>query len=188
MQELHHGPENLLLFAAPALAQSTSELEGVYLAAGGGAGLLIAGDHSSAYDVEARLGYSFNPGTQIYLAGALDGGTFPSQFLAGVNRSFRNIQLAAFLQYHLYSAPRAPVMAYARGGIGVAFGGPMPDLAADTSGVGLVFAGGLGLEIRLAKDFFLAPEFYYRNATLSATASSGVAVQVIGLQLSAVYY
>jgi hypothetical protein len=178
----------LLLFAAPALAQSTTELEGVYLAAGGGGGLLIAGDHSSAYDVEARLGYSFSPGTQIYLTGALDGGTLPSQFFAGVNRAFRSMQVAAFIQYHLYAAPRAPVMAYARGGIGVAFGGPMPDLQADTNGVGLAFAGGLGLEIRLAKDFFLAPEFYYRNATLTATASSGVAVQVIGLQLSAVYY
>jgi hypothetical protein len=64
----------LLLFAAPALAQSSSELEGIYLAAGGGGGLLIAGDHSSAWDVEARLGYSFSPGTQIYLAGSLDGG------------------------------------------------------------------------------------------------------------------
>src|SRR5712692_8824542 len=145
----------LLLFAAPAFAQSTSELEGVYLAAGGGGGLLIAGDHSFAYDVEARLGYSFSPGTQIYLTGALDGGTLPSQFF---------------------------------GGVSVGFGGPMPDLAADTNGVGLAFAGGLGLEIRLAKDFFLAPEFYYRNATLTATASSGVAVQVIGLQLSAIYY
>ena len=171
----------LVLLAAPAFAQSTPEMEGIYAAAGGGVGLLIAGDHSVAYDGEVRIGYRLNPGMAIYLSGAIDGGTL-------TGRDFRSMQAAASLQYHLYAKPGSPVAVYARAGIGVAFGGPMPDLAADTTGVGLAAAGGLGLEIRLTKDFFLAPEFFYRNATLSANGSSGVSLQVIGLQILAVYY
>jgi hypothetical protein len=171
----------LALLAAPAFAESTPEMEGIYAAAGGGVGLIIAGGNSVAYDGEVRLGYSFNPGMAIYLSGAVDGGT-----LAG--RPFRSMQAAAFLQYHLYAKSGSPVAVYARAGVGVGFGGPMPDLAPDTTGVGLAGAGGLGLEIRLTRDFYLAPEFFYRNATLTATGSGGLAVQVIGVQLLAVYY
>src|SRR5437762_4578302 len=115
--------------------QPGEELQGLYLAAGGGGSLILAGSNSGAYDGELRLGYSVNPGLAIYLSGAIDGGNI-------YNRDFRSLQAVVFLQYHLYAAPRSPVMVYARAGIGVAFGMPLPDLAQDTTGVGLAEAGG----------------------------------------------
>src|SRR5207248_2915988 len=78
-----------LLLATPALAQrypsrssddfssDSSNLEGIYAAAGGGGQLMIfGGDNAFGYDAEARIGYSFNPAMQLYVGGSLDGASF----------------------------------------------------------------------------------------------------------------
>src|SRR5438270_10162249 len=78
-----------LLLAAPTLAQrypsrssddfssDSSNLEGIYAAAGGGGQLMIfGGDNAFGYDAEARIGYSFNPAMQLYVGGSLDGARF----------------------------------------------------------------------------------------------------------------
>jgi hypothetical protein len=175
----------LLLLAAPAgaaglashsdMGEPSSNLEGLYAAAGGGGQLMIAGDNAFGYDVEGRLGYSFGPGTQIYLAGALDGAT-----IIGVSQQV--IQIVAFLQYHLVA--RSRVMVYTRVGIGL---GIVPNFNRNQSGLGLAEAGGLGVEIRMGESFYIAPELFYRRATVSAQGASGD-VHSIGVQLSLVYY
>jgi len=177
----------VLLLLAPACAaglasrpagefESGSYMEGVYAALGGGGAFVIndAGN-GFGYDAEGRLGYSFNPGMQIYLAGATDAATV-------ANSSFRANQVAAIVQYHLYA--KRSVGVYGRAGIGVGFSG---DVRPNQTAVGLAATGGLGVEIGLTPNVFLAPEFFYRNSTLSVTGGS-IAVQVIGLQLALIYY
>jgi hypothetical protein len=178
----------VLLAAAPALSAGfasgpadewnpqQSSLEGLYAAIGGGGNLLIVlGDNTFGYDAEARLGYSFNPMMQIYLSGSIEGGSLSTG-------SFRWEEIAAFLQYHLLVRPA--VMVYARAGIGVGISG---DVSPGATAAGLAAGGGLGVEIRVAPNLFLAPELFYRNANLSARGVSEQ-IQSIGLQLSLVYY
>jgi hypothetical protein len=154
----------------------TSSLQGIYGALGGGGALLVLpGDDTFGYDAEARLGYSFSPMLQIYLSGALDGGSLSGS-------SFKAYQLDAFVQYHFVVRPA--FMVYARGGAGVGLSG---DVVTTATAAGFAFAAGVGTEIRLAPDVFIAPELFYRNAELSANAI-GVRFQVVGLQLALVYY
>ena len=176
----------LLLAAAPAFAaplassdewnSQQSSLEGLYAGIGGGGNLLIVpGDNSFGYDAELRLGYSFNPVLAIYLSGSVDGAR-----LSG--RTFRSGQIVAFVQYHLLVKPA--VMVYGRGGIGV---GLSRDVVPDSTAAGLAEAGGLGVEIRVAPNLFLAPELFYRNASLS-TRGIDQQVHTVGLQLALLYY
>ncbi|HET7786669.1 MAG TPA: hypothetical protein VFL36_11920 [Myxococcales bacterium] len=169
-----------LLAATPALAAGPADepgnLNGIYGALGGGGALLVlSGDDTLGYDAEARLGYSFSPMVQIYLSAALDGGSFSGN-------SFKAYQLDAFVQYHFVVRPA--FMVYARGGAGVGLSG---DVVTTTTAAGFAFAAGLGTEIRLAPDVFIAPELFYRNAELSTNAIE-VRFQVVGLQLALVYY
>jgi hypothetical protein len=152
-------------------------MEGIYLAAGGGAQLLIERDSGLGYDLEAKLGYSFGPGMQVFLSGAFDSAT-----ILGVSE--KSIQIAAFIQYHLVT--RGRVMPYTRAGIGL---GLVPNLGptGNQTGAGLAAAGGLGMEIRLNQSLFVAPELFYRRATVSVSGEIRD-VQAIGLQISLIYY
>src|SRR4051812_39287269 len=106
-------------------------LRGIYGALGGGATIiLVPGDDAVGYDAEARVGYSFNPALQLYISGALDGGS-----LSGV--SFKAYQVDAFVQYHLLA--KSAVMVYVRGGIGV---GISADGFGGATAAGLAEAGG----------------------------------------------
>src|SRR5436190_1226163 len=100
----------VLLVAAPSFAglasRSASDdetrsapMQGLYAGIGGG-GALVINDAGNAfgYDVEARLGYSFNPGLQLYLSGSVDGATI-------VDTSFRTELVGVCVQYHLYARP-----------------------------------------------------------------------------------
>jgi len=151
-------------------------LEGVYAAIGGGGVLLIfPGDNSFGYDLELRVGYSFNPMLQVFLSGALDGGKFSGN-------TFRTEQIVAFVQYHLYVRPA--VMVYGRAGLGVGLSG---DVVPGRTAAGVAGAGGLGIEFRVAPNLFAAPEVFYRNTSLSAQGTD-LQVQTVGLQLNLVYY
>jgi hypothetical protein len=165
------------LFAAVLLAAAPeSSLEGLYAAIGGGGSLLIVpGDNTFGYDAELRLGYSFNPMLQVYLSGNVDGGTFS-------NGSFRAEQILAFVQYHLLV--KTAVMVYGRAGIGV---GLSNDVTPNATAAGFAGGAGLGVEIPVAPNLFLAPEVFYRNASLSARGVSE-RLQTIGFELSLVYY
>ena len=178
----------LLLTAAPSLAAGLASrpaddydrpnsMEGIYAAIGaGGALIIIDSGNAFGYDAEARLGYSFNPGLQVYLSGAVDGAT-----ISGF--SFRSEVIAAFVQYHLYSRPSVGV--YARAGIGAALSGSF----GTSNAVGLAESGGLGVEIAISPGIFVAPELFYKNANLSFSNGAGsTAEQVLGLQLALIYY
>ncbi|HTO98487.1 MAG TPA: outer membrane beta-barrel protein [Myxococcales bacterium] len=173
----------LLLASAPAFASRPAEslepkssLEGLYAALGGGGGFVFQpGDNSLGYDVEGRIGYSFNPTLQLYLSGAVDGASFSGTTL-------RTEQIAAFLQYHLLV--REPLMVYGRAGIGVGLSG---DIVPGSTAAGLAAAGGIGVEIRVTPDVFVAPEVFYRSASLS-TQGVERRIQTLGLQISLVYY
>lgn len=178
----------LLLASAPAFSAGLasrpadswesrqSSLEGLYAALGGGIGLVfVPGDNAFGYDGEARVGYSFGPMMQLYLSGALDTASFSGN-------TIHTEQIAAFLQYHLLVKPA--VMVYARAGVGV---GLSRDVVPGATAAGLAGAGGLGVEIRVAPNLFLAPEVFYRRTNLS-TRGVDTEVQVTGLQLSVVYY
>src|SRR5258706_1917347 len=156
------------------------KIEGLYAGVSGGGQLMIfGGNNAFGYDVEARLGYSFSPMLTLYLSGALDGATFST---AGGDISFKAEQLAVFLQYHLLVKPA--VMVYARAGIGVGLSG---DYVQNSMAAGLGESGGLGVEIRIGPGLFLAPELFYRGATLSAQGFSD-SYQSIGLQIGLIYY
>jgi hypothetical protein len=178
----------LLLVAAPAFSaglasrpadawgSQQSSLEGLYAAIGGGGVLqFVPGDNAFGYDGEVRVGYSFSPMLQLYLSGALDGASF-------TGTSLRTEQIAVFVQYHLLLRRR--VMVYARAGLGV---GLSRDVVAGATAAGLAEAGGIGVEILIAPNLFLAPELFYRNTNLS-TSGAEMQVQTLGLQLSVVYY
>ena len=155
-------------------------VEGLYAAVSGGGQLMIfGGDNGFGYDVEGRLGYAFNPMLTLYLSGALDSASFST--LAG-DISFKTEQVALYLQYHLLV--KQQVMVYARAGIGIGLSG---DYVQNSTAAGLAEAGGIGVEIKVAPGVWLAPELFYRGATLSAQGSSD-SYQVIGLQLGVVYY
>jgi hypothetical protein len=174
----------LCLLSAPVFAQSystrdrESSMEGLYAALGGGGQFLITdgAGNGGGYDLEARLGYSFGPGMQLYLSGSADGATLTGDI------SIKLITLAANLQYHLIA--RGPVMAYTRFGIGL---GMVPNLTDTETGMGLAESGGIGMEIRLSDQIMLAPELFYRRANVSATGVSGE-FQTIGLQLALAFY
>ena len=165
------------LFAAVLLAAAPEpSLEGLYAAIGGGGSLLIVpGDNTFGYDAELRVGYSFNPMLQLYLSGSVDGGIFSTGH-------FRSEQVLAFVQYHLLVKPA--VMLYGRAGIGASLSN---DVTPGATAAGLAAGGGLGVEIAVAPNLFLAPELFYRNANLSARGVSE-RLQTIGLELSLVYY
>jgi hypothetical protein len=179
----------VFLFAAPSLASlasrpadeitSSTPMEGLYAGlAGGGALIIIDTGNAFGYDVEGRLGYSFNPGLQVYLSGSVDG----APIRGPVGNSFRSEIVAAFVQYHLYARPSVGV--YARAGIGVALSSSYAQ-----SAVGLAASGGLGIEIGFSPHLFLAPEVFYKNANLSLSNGGGtVAEQVVGLQLGLIFY
>jgi len=178
----------LLLAAAPSFAAGLasrpaedfsprSPMEGIYAAiAGGGALIILDNGNAFGYDAEARLGWSFNPGLQIYLSGAVDGATINLL-------SFRSEIIAAFVQYHLYSRPSVGV--YARAGIGAALSSSI----GAGNAVGLAESGGLGVEIGISPGIFIAPELFYKNASLSLSNGGGTTgEQVLGLQLALIYY
>ena len=178
----------LLLGSAPALpaglastpadtwdAQQPS-LEGLYAALGGGVGLLFEpGDNAFGYDGEVRVGYSFNPKLQLYLSGAMDVASFSGN-------SIHAEQIAAFVQYHLLVRPG--VMVYTRGGLGV---GLSTDVFPGATAAGLAQAVGIGMEVRVTPNLFVAPEIFYRNTNLSARGAD-TRIQTVGLQFSVVYY
>ncbi len=179
----------MLLLAAPSFAaglssrpysdenQGTGSLEGIYAGVGGGGEFLaFAGNAYFGYGLEAKLGYSFSPQYQIYLSGAFDDAA------SGDGPTFNAEQIAVFLQYHLLVRPA--VMIFARGGVGLGLSGKVID---GSTAAGFAEAGGLGVEIRLTQGLYLAPEFYYRGSQLS-TQGVSQAYQVIGLQLSIIYY
>ncbi len=156
-------------------------MEGLYAAIGGGGALLfVGGSNAFGYDAEARLGYSFNPGLQLYLSGAVDGASFSTPLGSA---PWRSEMFAVFVQYHLYAS--GPVGVYARAGIGLGMSG---SLSPDANALGLASAGGLGVEIRLAPDLFLAPELFYKNVNLSVSNGPSDTEQVVGLQLALIYY
>jgi hypothetical protein len=177
-----------LLVATPSLAarlasrpaddswDESKPMEGIYAAIAGGGGLVILNEGNGlGYDAEARLGYSFNPGLQIYLSGAVDGATI-------IGSSFRAETIAAFLQYHLYRGRSVGV--YARAGIGVALSSSFVQ-----SAVGLAEGGGLGVEIGLSPNVFIAPELFYKTSQLSLSNGAGSdTMQAVGLQLALIYY
>jgi len=167
-----------LLASSPAFAADSEqgELNGIYAGLGGGGVILIIpGDNTFGYDLELRVGYSLNPTFQVFLSGALDGGSF-----AGA--SFRAGQIVAFGQYHLLVKPAA--MVYVRAGIGV---GLSRDVVPGSTAAGFAGAAGVGTEFRIAPNLFLAPEVFYRNSQLSSQGTD-MQVQVVGLQLGLVYY
>lgn len=176
-----------LLISAPSFAQrlasrptddfsASTPMQGIYAAIGGGGGLVILEEGNAlGYDVEGRLGYSFNPGLQIYLSGSVDGATINGS-------SFRSEMIAAFVQYHLYWGRSVGV--YARAGIGVALSSSFID-----SAVGLAEGGGLGVEIGLSPTLFIAPELFYKTSQLSIANGRGSDTeQAVGLQLALIYY
>lgn len=178
----------LVLISAPSFAQrlasrpaddsigSTTPMQGLYAAIGGGGSLVILDSGNAfGYEGEARLGYSFNPGLQIYLGGTVDGATISGS-------AFRYEVIAAYVQYHLYS--NRSVGVYARAGIGVGISSSILD-----SALGLAEGGGLGVEIALSPTLFLAPELFYRTANLSISNGGGsYTAQSVGLQLALIYY
>lgn len=178
---------SVVLAASPAFAglasRSVSDdeitgtaMQGLYAGLGGGGQLMIfdGGGNSFGWDVEGRLGYSFNPGLQLYASGALDQSS-PSDIAVRLGL------VAVNIQYHLYSKPGLGV--YGRFGIGLGW-----SLTGNDS-VGLSEMGGIGMEIGLRPDVFIAPEFFYKNFNLSYSDGSGeTRVSVIGLSLSVIYY
>jgi opacity protein-like surface antigen len=172
-----------LVAAAPAVAAAEStgdwdpqNLRGLYAAiGGGGAWMFVPGDDNVAYDVEIRVGYSVTPALQAYVSGALDGAS-----LSG--GTFRTEQILASLQYHLVL--KRELMIYARAGVGV---GLSRDLVPDSTAKGLSEAAGIGVEIPVAPNLFVAPELFYRHTSLSANQTD-LRVQVVGLQLNLTYY
>ena len=178
----------VLLLSAPSFAarlasrpaddyeDRSTPMQGLYAAIGGGGALVILDEGNAfGYDAEARLGYSFNPGLQIYLGGSVDGATINGS-------SFRSEMIAAFVQYHLYR--NRSVGVYARAGIGIGLSSSRFD-----SAVGLAEGGGLGVEIALSPGLFIAPELFYKSASLSVSNGLGTyGEQVVGLQLALIYY
>ena len=193
-----------LLASAPALAipifPASDEgpqhlFEGPYLGLGGGYGLELTQENVGAFDVEARAGYSFNPGLQLFLSGSLDSATLtlgpaPGPGFSARKRTLRNFQVGVNLQYHLHAT--ANVGFYLRAIVGLGIVGPMPDINADTNGLGLSTGGGLGLEFRIAPGTYLGPELFYRHVNVTANDSNGaqygLGADNIGLQLNLVYY
>lgn len=182
-----------LLLSTPAFAGLSSRpaadespagapMEGLYAGiSAGGALIILDFGNTFGYDFEGRLGYSFNPGLQIFLSGAVDGGTI-------IGSPFRSEIIAAFVQYHLYARPRLGV--YARAGIGAALSSTVPTSSGfNGSAVGLATAGGLGVEIAIGPGLFLTPELFYKNASLSLNNGGGSTTeQVLGLQLALIFY
>ena len=178
----------VLLLSAPSFAARLSSrpaddsddrsipMQGLYAAIGGGGALVILDSGNAfGYDAEVRLGYSFNPGLQIYLGGSVDGAT-----INGL--SFRSEMIGAFVQYHLYSNRNVGV--YARAGIGIGLSSSILD-----SALGLAEGGGLGVEIALSPGLFIAPELFYKSSNLSVSNGQGsYTEQAVGLQLALIYY
>jgi hypothetical protein len=86
------------------------------------------------------------------------------------------------VQYHFVVRPA--LMVYGRGGIGVSLSS---DYVQGSTAAGLMEVGGIGVEIRVAPNFYLTPELFYRNEGFSAQGLSDTAA-VIGVQLGFVYY
>lgn len=174
--------------ASPAFAQrlasrpmygdeSPASLEGVYAGVGAAGSLLIfAGNAYAGLGAEGRIGYSFNPAIQLYLSGVFD------DAVSGDGPSFKAEQIAVYVQYHLLVRPA--VMVYARAGVGVGISG---SLLPGATAAGLAEGGGLGVEIHVGPGIYLAPEFFYRGASLSAQGFTD-SYQAIGIGLNLVYY
>src|SRR5260370_1460369 len=96
----------VLLLLAPACAaglasrpagefESGSNMEGPYAAVGGGGAVVVNEDGNGfGYDLESRLGYSFNPRLPVYLAG-------PTASATTISNGVRASQLAAIRHYTL---------------------------------------------------------------------------------------
>ena len=183
----------LLCCSAPAFAGLASTayddsehrpaIQGLYAAIGGGGALLLS-DYGNGlgFDGEARLGYSFNPGIQVYLSGAYDSASIQG-------RNLHDLQISVDVQYHLYVSSAVGV--YGRGGIGLGIG-PVPFPSGDLNGLGLAGNGGLGLEFKLSPGLYLGPELFYRHTNLSGNVPGGgsatLNLETIGLQLNLIYY
>ena len=148
---------------------------------GGGINILESADAKPGYAGEVRLGYGFTPAMQLYLSGAIDGANHDT---FGALRSY---QVTAQIQQYLVAQPTAGAFVHA--GIGLAIADPQPGLLPGTSGTGygLATSGGVGLDIRLAKDLYIAPELFYRRANVNAQGS-GANLDAVGLMTSLIYY
>src|SRR5436305_13947546 len=102
----------ILLLSMPTFAQrlasryaeddNRAPMQGLYAAIGGGGALIITDiGNGFGYDLEARLGYSFNPGLQLYMSGSMDAASIYDA--DGGSLSFRSERAGVCLHYHLFS-------------------------------------------------------------------------------------
>jgi len=183
----------LTLCAACAQA-AAGRFEGVYASvAGAGVLSLDPWDGTSfGHSVEARLGYSFAAPIAAYLSAALDSAYPRREELGFPPRVYRVLHLAPAFQYRPWSWSTGAF--YVRGAVGLSRVTNVE--AADQTGrvnaaIGLSAGAGLGVELALTRDLFLAPEIFYRNgnfASRSSFVASETNVQTAGLQLGLVYY
>ena len=177
-------PARAGIASEPVGENPTSRLErrGLYLGLGGGAGLQLATglDARFGYEGEAKLGFSFNRGLQLYLSGAVHNASYSQNTV-----DFQ--QQAILITFHLHRflfLDRSGVGVFYDAGIGV--GIASPGFSGGT-GLGLGYAAGIGVEIPLSPYISLVPEFYYRGINTSESSQSG-RIDMIGIQLGLVYY
>jgi len=165
----------------PRVQDRTGLLAGI--GGGGGIDILESADAKPGYAAEARLGYGFTPAMQLYLSAAFDSANHDNF------GTLRNYQVTVQIQHYLVA--RRAVGAFVHAGIGLAIADPQPQqgLLPGTSatGYGLATSGGVGMDIRIANDLYLAPELFYRRANVNAQGS-GANLDAIGLMLSLIYY
>jgi hypothetical protein len=159
-----------------------SQRRGPYLAIGGG-GILqiipsVSGNEANTfgYDVEGRIGASFNPRVQMYLSANYDAAShgkllgsvrvYNSNFMVNINHAF-------------YVDNDFGV--YARIGIGLGVTGSNGS-AVTQKGLGEVYA--LGFDVHLTDETSITPEIFYRRTNESTDSR----VDSVGLQLNLVYY
>ena len=159
-----------------------SNRRGPYLAVGGG-GILqilpgVSGNEASTfgYDLEGRLGASFNPRFQMYLSANYDAASHGT--LLGSVRVF-NSNFMVNINHAFYVDNDFGV--YARIGIGLGLTGSNRS-SVTQKGLGEVFA--LGFDIHVSDQASLTPEVFYRRTNESTDSR----VDSVGLQLNLVYY
>ena len=157
-----------------------SDRRGPYLAVGGG-GILqilpgVTGNEASTfgYDLEGRVGASFNPRLQVYLSANYDVASHGT--LLGSVRVF-NSNFMVNINHAFYVDNDFGV--YARLGIGL---GVTDRGSVTQKGLGEVFA--LGFDIHVTDQVSLTPEVFYRRTNESTNSR----VDSVGLQLNLVYY
>jgi hypothetical protein len=161
---------------------SRPERRGPYIAVGGGGILQLAPSSSGSdantfgYDVEGRVGASFNSRFQLYLSANYDSASH-SRLLGSVR--LYNSNFMVNLNHAFYVDNDFGV--YARIGIGLGVTGSSSS-SVTQKGLGEVYA--LGFDIHLSDETSLTPEVFYRRTNESTDAR----VDSVGLQLNLVYY